>query len=242
MGMSMLTVNGIRVEPRPVFVARGDALFNILGPVLLIRHTRVGHHFLGAFDHERRLRPRDPPRSSHSGHIATAAAHICVHLAALARIQPPSVQNASTCRKETRAAGRWKDHTPARRASIVATCVSVSIRSCSTCCSSSAMRWLCHSRFRRSFSNRNLRAHTHLCQGAASHMELLLKRSRWLVSMLRWPYASLAAGTRRGSRSATDIRMSSPYSAKRPSFSEQHSRAVEVQGRVRHDRCAHRAR
>ena len=38
-------------------------------------------------------------RAPHSGHVATAAAHVRVHLATLARIQPPSVQNASACRK-----------------------------------------------------------------------------------------------------------------------------------------------
>ena len=38
-------------------------------------------------------------RAPHSGHVATAAAHVCVHLVTLARIQPPSVQNASSCRK-----------------------------------------------------------------------------------------------------------------------------------------------
>ena len=38
-------------------------------------------------------------RAPHSVHVATAAAHVRVHLATLARIQPSSVLNASSCRK-----------------------------------------------------------------------------------------------------------------------------------------------
>ena len=48
-------------------------------------------------------------RAPHSGHVATAAAHVRVHLITLARIEPSSVLNASSCRKH-RAAARWQDH------------------------------------------------------------------------------------------------------------------------------------
>ena len=83
---------------------------NILGPVSLIRHTRVGHHFLGAFDHERRLRPRNPPRSSQRPRHYRCRTRTCAsrHASKDTAAKRPERFGLS----QTRAAGRWKDHTP----------------------------------------------------------------------------------------------------------------------------------
>ena len=61
--------------------------------------THVGHRFLAELLPTRGVFGLAIHRAPHSDHVATVAAHVRVHLATLARTQPPSVQNASACRK-----------------------------------------------------------------------------------------------------------------------------------------------
>ena len=55
--------------------------------------------FLGALYATRGDRGRSRHRNRYNGSAATATAHVRVHLTAHARIKPPSVPNASTCRE-----------------------------------------------------------------------------------------------------------------------------------------------
>ena len=83
-------------------------MFNILGPVLLIRHTCVGHRFLGAFAHERRLRPCDPPRSSQRPRRYRCRTRVCA--SRHARKDTAAKRPERFILSQTRAAARWQDH------------------------------------------------------------------------------------------------------------------------------------
>ena len=69
--------------------------------------------FLGALYATRGDRGRSRHRNRYSGSAATATAYVRAHLAAHARIQPPSVLNASICREHEPLHDRTqKDHAP----------------------------------------------------------------------------------------------------------------------------------
>ena len=71
-------------------------------------HTRVGHRFLGAFAHERRLRPRDPPHSSQRPRHYRCRTRTCS--SRHARKDPAIKRPERFSLSRTRAAAGWKDH------------------------------------------------------------------------------------------------------------------------------------
>ena len=73
--------------------------------------THVGPPFpRGAFAHERRLRPRDPPRSSQRPRRYRCRTRTCA--SRHARKDTAAKRPERFSLSQTRAAGRWKDHAP----------------------------------------------------------------------------------------------------------------------------------